>query len=85
MSDIAMKIAPPPVRIEPGLPETVPLGATTADWIALLKPRVMVLVVFTGIVGLCCWRRAGSIRCSASQSHLALRWPTRQPRSPMME
>lgn len=34
------------------LADSVLLGATTADWIALLKPRVMVLVVFTGIVGL---------------------------------
>jgi protoheme IX farnesyltransferase len=28
------------------------LGATAADWVALLKPRVMSLVVFTGAVGL---------------------------------
>jgi protoheme IX farnesyltransferase len=28
------------------------LGATAADWLALLKPRVMSLVVFTGAVGL---------------------------------
>ena len=34
------------------LADSVLLGATTANWIALLKPRVMVLVVFTGIVGL---------------------------------
>jgi protoheme IX farnesyltransferase len=28
------------------------LGSTAADWLALLKPRVMSLVVFTGAVGL---------------------------------
>jgi protoheme IX farnesyltransferase len=28
------------------------LGATAADWLALLKPRVLTLVVFTGAVGL---------------------------------
>jgi protoheme IX farnesyltransferase len=28
------------------------LGATAADWIALLKPRVLSLVVFTGAIGL---------------------------------
>lgn len=28
------------------------LGATASDWIALLKPRVMSLVVFTGAIGL---------------------------------
>ena len=27
-------------------------GATAADWLALLKPRVMTLVVFTGAIGL---------------------------------
>ena len=34
-------------------PGAAPLGvATVADWIALLKPRVMALVVFTAVVGL---------------------------------
>ena len=28
------------------------LGTTAGDWIALLKPRVMSLVVFTGAIGL---------------------------------
>ncbi len=28
------------------------LGATAADWLALLKPRVLSLVVFTGVIGL---------------------------------
>jgi protoheme IX farnesyltransferase len=28
------------------------LGATAADWLALLKPRVLSLVVYTGVVGL---------------------------------
>ncbi len=36
---------------EHDLPRTVPLG-TVRDWIALLKPRVLTLVVFTGAVGL---------------------------------
>ncbi len=31
---------------------TVGLGASAADWLALLKPRVLTLVVFTGAVGL---------------------------------
>ncbi len=31
---------------------TAELGATASDWIALLKPRVMSLVVFTGAIGL---------------------------------
>jgi protoheme IX farnesyltransferase len=31
---------------------TANLGATTSDWIALLKPRVLTLVVFTGAIGL---------------------------------
>jgi protoheme IX farnesyltransferase len=30
----------------------VELGATASDWLALLKPRVLTLVVFTGAVGL---------------------------------
>ncbi|HEX7389788.1 MAG TPA: heme o synthase [Acidiphilium sp.] len=34
------------------LAEAALLGSTAADWITLLKPRVMVLVVFTGAVGL---------------------------------
>ena len=31
---------------------TTDLGATASDWIALLKPRVLTLVVFTGAIGL---------------------------------
>jgi protoheme IX farnesyltransferase len=31
---------------------TSELGATAGDWLALLKPRVMTLVVFTGAIGL---------------------------------
>jgi protoheme IX farnesyltransferase len=31
---------------------TPELGATAADWLALLKPRVLSLVVFTGAIGL---------------------------------
>ena len=31
---------------------SVELGATVSDWLALLKPRVLTLVVFTGAVGL---------------------------------
>jgi protoheme IX farnesyltransferase len=33
-------------------PDAAPLGARVADYLALLKPRVMSLVVFTAIVGL---------------------------------
>jgi len=31
---------------------TTDLGATASDWLALLKPRVLTLVVFTGAIGL---------------------------------
>jgi heme o synthase len=40
MSDIVSPMAAPPI------------GATASDWISLLKPRVMTLVVFTGAIGL---------------------------------
>ncbi len=33
-------------------PPAAPPVATVGDWVALLKPRVMTLVVFTGLVGL---------------------------------
>jgi protoheme IX farnesyltransferase len=33
-------------------PLTTDLGATASDWLALLKPRVLTLVVFTGAIGL---------------------------------
>ncbi len=39
----------PAPRIAPGV---VPGDADVRDWIALLKPRVMSLVVFTGLVGM---------------------------------
>jgi protoheme IX farnesyltransferase len=32
--------------------ESAELGATAADWVALLKPRVMTLVVYSGAIGL---------------------------------
>src|SRR5271168_3077051 len=38
-----------------GMSDTVlaaELGGSAADWLALLKPRVMTLVVFTGAIGL---------------------------------
>ncbi len=38
-----------PGAVEPGIAE---LGTDLRDWIALLKPRVMTLVVFTGAIGL---------------------------------
>ena len=31
---------------------SVDLGANASDWLALLKPRVLTLVVFTGAIGL---------------------------------
>jgi heme o synthase len=34
------------------LPQVMPLETDLRDWIALLKPRVMSLVVFTGLIGL---------------------------------
>ena len=36
----------------PGIEAAAPLYATPADFVTLLKPRVMVLVVFTGLAGL---------------------------------
>ena len=43
-----------PAPAGPGQSPGLPLGltATAADWLALLKPRVMTLVVFTGAIGL---------------------------------
>ncbi len=35
-----------------GGPSASGLGTETRDWFALLKPRVMTLVVFTGAIGL---------------------------------
>src|SRR5271166_5953430 len=35
-----------------GIPVSLSREAELSDWIALLKPRVVVLVVFTGLVGL---------------------------------
>ena len=40
------------VRPEAGHPGIAELGTDLRDWIALLKPRVMTLVVFTGAIGL---------------------------------
>ncbi len=39
----------PAAAMDPGIAE---LGTDLRDWIALLKPRVMTLVVFTGAIGL---------------------------------
>jgi protoheme IX farnesyltransferase len=40
------------VATEASVAETMLSGAALGDWIALLKPRVMTLVVFTGLVGM---------------------------------
>lgn len=42
-----------------GMTAVVPEGATVADFFALLKPRVVSLVVFTGMVGL--WLAPGDV------------------------
>ena len=50
MSDLPMASPlAPPTAAGPGIAE---LGTDLRDWIALLKPRVMTLVVFTGAIGL---------------------------------
>ena len=41
-----------PAHIDPVLPTPLPLPAEVRDWLTLLKPRVISLVVFTGLVGL---------------------------------
>ncbi len=38
--------------LSPTAPRYLPGDTATADWIALLKPRVVSLVVFTGVIGL---------------------------------
>ena len=46
---------PEPTRLDhavPPLPLPVPLPAEVRDWLTLLKPRVISLVVFTGLVGI---------------------------------
>jgi len=45
MSDLIQKGAPAPFAVSADLSEP-------RDWIALLKPRVMTLVVFTGLIGM---------------------------------
>jgi protoheme IX farnesyltransferase len=45
-----------PIQVEAGEPLPIaaarPSDSSVADWIVLLKPRVLMLVVFTGVVGL---------------------------------
>lgn len=53
MLDLARPIADGGGASAPLLPASAtPASADVADWLALLKPRVMTLVVFTGLVGL---------------------------------
>ncbi len=47
-----MRASAPSVVTEPALLDQAILGGTTADWLALLKPRVLYLVVYTGAAGL---------------------------------
>lgn len=51
MSDTILR-ATAPAASEPALLDQALLGATAADWVALLKPRVMYLVVYSGAAGL---------------------------------
>ena len=39
-------------RLDDGSASSMPMAAEAKDWLALLKPRVMTLVVFTGLIGL---------------------------------
>ncbi len=39
-------------RLDDGSASSLPMAAEAKDWFALLKPRVMTLVVFTGLIGL---------------------------------
>jgi protoheme IX farnesyltransferase len=41
-----------PIMSQTTFANSADLGATAQDWIALLKPRVLTLVVFTGAIGL---------------------------------
>ena len=45
-------LAPSPLALGTAQPGIAELGTDLHDWIALLKPRVMTLVVFTGAIGL---------------------------------
>jgi protoheme IX farnesyltransferase len=51
--------------------DTTTLPAHWRDFVALTKPRVMSLVVFTGLAG-CSPLRAPSIRCSAFTAILCI-------------
>ena len=65
-------------------PPTIPLRLATrptaavADYLEILKPRVMSLVVFTGWSG-SFWLRAISIRCLQQSQCCALRSGREQP------
>lgn len=50
MSDTILRTSA--AAAEPARLDQTLLGATAADWLALLKPRVMYLVVYTGAAGL---------------------------------
>jgi protoheme IX farnesyltransferase len=52
MSDTIMRASAPAGVADPALLDQAILGATTSDWLALLKPRVLYLVVYTGAAGL---------------------------------
>ncbi len=47
--------------------------STVRDFIALLKPRVMSLVVFTGIIGLCIFNLMASVILNGIFLYLAYR------------
>jgi protoheme IX farnesyltransferase len=52
MSDATSELAGVNGGEQSPLPLSVPQAAELSDWFALLKPRVMTLVVFTGLIGL---------------------------------
>jgi protoheme IX farnesyltransferase len=52
MSDVLPVPAEPGTFIPATLAEARILGAMPADWLSLLKPRVLTLVVFTGAIGM---------------------------------
>ncbi len=52
MRGVAHAVSDPTLSMLPVVSETLGRDSTAGDWLALLKPRVMTLVVFTGAIGL---------------------------------
>jgi len=52
MSDTILRTSAPAIVADPDAFDQALLGPTTRDWLELLKPRVLYLVVYTGAAGL---------------------------------